>query len=389
MSRYRQGFMLRYGKTIIYFGIGALQNLDNIISSSCRRVYIITGRNAAYVSGAFADVKKILDVYGIDYEVYSNVASNPTHVMVDEIADKVKKFEPNYVVAIGGGSVIDTAKVASALAVCGGSVKDYIVGGKLISGSKPVIAINLTHGTGSEINRYAVVTIDMPKTKYGLASEYFYPVASFNDPRYTLTMPYKQIIYTTLDAFYHAYEAVTGRDCSPYVLLIAEEVAKIIARWLPIAIENPKDLETRYWLLYVSMLAGIAIDNSRAHLIHAIENVLSGINTNLPHGAGLAMIGPHVTKYIHKAVPENSYRILKYLDPDIRPTEEDAERASEAVMKFQRLVGFNERLSDYGFTHSDARYIIDVVFNVLSYGMKLTPFNVDEDIIKTVYLKSL
>ncbi|MEM2511924.1 MAG: iron-containing alcohol dehydrogenase, partial [Ignisphaera sp.] len=220
-------------------------------------------------------------------------------------------------------------------------------------------------------------------------SDYFYPIVSFEDPKYTITMPHKQVIYTSLDAFYHAYEAATGRDSSPFALMFAEEASKLIMRWLPIASKDPKNIEARYWLLYASMLAGIAIDNSRAHIIHAIENVLSGINTDLPHGAGLAMIGPAAIMYIHRAVPEHSCRTIRHIDPSLRPVEEDAEKAGKVVMMFERSVGFDEKLYDYGFTEKEVQIIVNTVVNVLSHNLRLTPFNVDIETIKSIYLRSL
>ncbi|MEM3980917.1 MAG: iron-containing alcohol dehydrogenase, partial [Ignisphaera sp.] len=369
-------------------GVGVIRKLGDVISG-IKRVFIVTSKSAARISGALNDVESILQLQNISYEVFDGVKPNPEYTIIEQIADHIKKFDPEFVISIGGGSVVDSAKVAAALAVCGGHVKDYILKSKQIYGSKPLIAVNLTHGTGSEINRYAVVTIDKPRTKFGIASDYFYPMVSFEDPRYTITMPLKQVLYTAIDAFYHAYEAATGRDSSPFVFMIAEEASRLIVRWLPIALKDPKNIEARYWLLYASMLAGIAIDNSRAHIIHAIENVLSGINTDLPHGAGLAMIGPAAVMYIHRAVPEHSYRILRQIDPSLRPNEEDAEKASRAVIIFEKSVEFNEKLSDYGFSEKDVEIIVNTVVNVLSHNLKLTPFNVDVEVIKSIYLNSL
>ncbi|MEM1644307.1 MAG: iron-containing alcohol dehydrogenase [Ignisphaera sp.] len=383
-----QTFTMRYGRTVIHFGVGVIRKLGDVISG-IKRVFIVTSKSAARISGALNDVESILQLQNISYEVFDGVKPNPEYTIIEQIADHIKKFDPEFVISIGGGSVVDSAKVAAALAVCGGHVKDYILKSKQIYGSKPLIAVNLTHGTGSEINRYAVVTIDKPRTKFGIASDYFYPMVSFEDPRYTITMPLKQVLYTAIDAFYHAYEAATGRDSSPFVFMIAEEASRLIVRWLPIALKDPKNIEARYWLLYASMLAGIAIDNSRAHIIHAIENVLSGINTDLPHGAGLAMIGPAAVMYIHRAVPEHSYRILRQIDPSLRPNEEDAEKASRAVIIFEKSVEFNEKLSDYGFSEKDVEIIVNTVVNVLSHNLKLTPFNVDVEVIKSIYLNSL
>jgi alcohol dehydrogenase len=381
-------FTIRYGKTVVYFGLEVVKNLENIVQRNSK-VFIVTSKSAAKISGALKDVEEILQKLGIFYEIFSDVKPNPYYLIIEQTVESIRKYNPNYVIAIGGGSVIDTAKIASALALCGGNIKDYVFGGKQVCGSIPLIAINLTHGTGSEVNRYAVVTLDEPRTKFGIASEHFYPIASFEDPRYTFTLPSNQVLYTAIDAFYHSYESATGRDTSPFVLMLAEEAAKLIAKWLPIAVKDLSNLEARYWLMYASMLAGMAIDSSRAHIIHAIENVLSGINTDLPHGAGLAMLGPSAAIYIHNSVPELSYRILKYLYPSIRPVKDDAEKACKAIDVFQKLVGFNESLSTYGFNEKDSDMVANTVINVLKYSLRLAPFDISAEIIKAIFLRAL
>jgi alcohol dehydrogenase len=383
-----KNFSIRSGRTVNYFGIESIANIESYISNM-RRVYIVTGRSAAKISGALDDVKTILDKCKVVYKVYDRVLPNPTKEIVEEVSMNIWRFKADGVIAIGGGSIIDTAKISSVIAECGGIVEDYIADPHRFCGSIPVIAINLTHGTGSEVNRYAVVTIDQPKTKIGLASDYMYPAISIDDPRYLVTLPARQTVYTALDAFYHAVESACSRNSSPYIVTIAEEAVRIIVKWLPKVVNNLSDLNGRAWLLYASMLAGIAIDNSRAHLIHAIENVISGLNTDLAHGAGLAMLGPAAIPYLYVNEYENLYRLLRHLEPSIQPTPSDNTKAGEAVKRFQQLVGFNERLSNYGFTINDVDRIIDTIEKALSYALRLAPIDISKEIIRDIYLKAL
>lgn len=376
-------FVIRSGRTALYFGMNSLDKVSNILSRY-RRIYIVTSRSAAKVSGALDDVMEILNRYGVKYELFSSVTPNPLENIIENASEGAWRFGAEAIIAIGGGSVIDTAKIVSVISRCGGRVKDYVFGTRDFCGSLPLIAINLTHGTGSEVNRYAVVTLLEPKTKYGLASEYMYPLISIDDPRYTLSLPYNQTLYTSIDAMYHALEASCGRDSSPYVLTIAEEAIKNIVAWLPIALREPKNIEARYWLLYASMLAGISIDHSRAHLIHAIENVLSGINTELPHGAGLAMLGPTAIKYLYRSRPKELHRLLRHIDPELKPSEDDAIKASRAIEEFQKGLGFNERLSNYGFRDEDIDRVIETVNKYLRYGLSLAPIEIRDDIIREI-----
>lgn len=116
------------------------------------------------------------------------------------------------------------------------------------------------------------------------------------------------MIYTSLDAFYHAYEAATQREASPFVLMLSTEAIRLVRSWLPRALTSPQDLIARYWLLYASMLAGIAIDLAGTSIVHTIEHVLSGLNPQLAHGCGLGIVRPRSAYYIHRASPEASAR---------------------------------------------------------------------------------
>ncbi|MEM4831499.1 MAG: iron-containing alcohol dehydrogenase, partial [Sulfolobales archaeon] len=282
-----------------------------------------------------------------------------------------------------------SAKIASVITVCGGRASEYLKRARDVCGALELIAVNLTHGTGSEINRIAVATIDETREKVSIASDYLYPLIAIDDPRYLITLPKNQTIYTAIDAFYHALEASTSRASSPFTRTLCEAVVQLIVRWLPIAVKKPYDIEARYWLLYASTLAGIAVDNSRTHLIHAIEHVLSGLEPSLAHGSGLASIGPAAIKLLYRHVPEVLYELLKHLDSSLNPDPSDAEKAAEAVRKFQMEVGFREHLTDYGFTAEMAERVSEMAFKSMAYLLELSPIDVNRDLLRGLYLEVL
>jgi len=381
-------FRLTYMGTELFFGEGAVGRLARFLKGRFSLVAVVTGRSSARVSGALADVEGVLREAGVDYFVVGGVRPNPTTGLADEVAERVWREGAEAVVAVGGGSVIDTAKFVTAIAASGGRAEDYVRFRRGVRSCIPLYAVNLTHGTGSEIDRYAVLTVDGTGEKRGIGVRY--PVASVDDPRYTLTLPKSQTLYTALDALYHAYESATSLATSPYTALLAAEAVRLIKEWLPKAVEDGRDLRARYWLLYASMVAGIAIDESPTHAIHGIEHALSGLKPELPHGAGLAIIGPELIKLTHKAVPEESAAVLKPIDPSIRPVPEDAERAAEAVREFQRSVGFDESLSKYGVGRDDIRDAVKLALGPLKYLWdSTTPFKLDEGVIEEVIRKSL
>lgn len=355
MTEQLRSFTFMYAGIELYFGPSSIAGLEDWLKNH-EGILIATGRRSAKESGALDDALKILSKHGVAYEVFSDVTPNPWASQADRMAERAWAMGAEAILAIGGGSVIDAAKVAAMIVVSGGRAADYVYGRRRAKGCLPVYAVNLTHGTGTEVDRYSVLTVDETKEKRGMIS--VYPTVSVDDPRYTLTLQRDQTVYVSLDAFYHAYESATQAGSPPIVELLSAEVIRLLREWLPRATENLRDLEARYWLLYASMLAGVAIDIAGTHVNHMLEHELSGANPRLAHGCGLALLGPRVVFYTHKLSPQASAAVLRALDPTIRPVPDDAEKAARAVKEFQESVGFRERLSDYGFSESDLREIV-------------------------------
>lgn len=386
---WREKFKFKYGGVELYFGPGSLVENAVYKLQGVKRALIVTSKRAARVSGALSDVLSTLDEVNADYVIYDKVAPNPTTTIVDEVAKAIVEVGADVVIAIGGGSVIDVAKVASVIAGTGVSSREYVLGKRSGPSSIRLVVVNLTHGTGSEIDRFAVLTITGTIEKRGVVARY--ADVSFDDPTYTLTLGREQSLYTTLDAFYHAYEAATSNRSNLLVSTLAEEVVDIVTKYLKRVLEDPGDLEARTMLLYASMLAGVCVDVvGGSHLAHAIEHGLSGLKPELPHGAGLAIVGPYVAYYVHKAAPEKSARILRKLDPSIKPSSEVAEAAMKAIMEFQLDVGFNKRLRDYGIKESDIPPVLDFVEKMIRERYApLLPLMPTREILEDIIRKSI
>lgn len=382
-------FRFRYGDVEVFFGPYVLrENLINTIRG-LRRVLIVSSKNAARVSGALRDVVRVLEDNSVEYTIYDRVSPNPYASTADDVAESAKKNNAEALIAIGGGSVIDVSKTASLLTDDRTRARDVVLG-KSPSGRRlRLIVVNLTHGTGSEINRFAVLTLDGTIEKRGFLARY--PDASFDDSIYTLTLSREQSLYTSIDTFYHAYESATARRTNLLVATLAEETIDVVKRYLGRVLENPQDLEARTMLLYASMLGGLSDDlTGGSHVIHAVEHGLSGLRPEMPHGAGLAIVGPSLVYYIHRAVPEISARLLRPLDPSIKPLSEDAEKAVKTVEKFQREHGFDKSLRDYDIEESDLRLVLDFVDRMIfeRYGSN-TPFAVSRSLLEEVLRKLL
>lgn len=370
-----KNFELRYENTRLYFGIDAIRKMERHLKD-IKNVMIATGRNSARLSGALDDVETILSKHDIDYELFDEIKPNPNTDMADKLTDVIRKNGCDCLIAIGGGSVIDVAKVSSVMVLSGGNARDYLMG-RDIRGSIPLFVVNLTHGTGSEIDRYAVLTDG--KNKVGISIRY--PDVSFDDPRYLLTLPREQSIYTSLDAFFHAYEAVTSRSTNPLVETLSFEAARIIGNHLP----GDHGLENKYHLLYASMISGISLDMSPAHVVHAIEHALSGTNPDLPHGCGLAVIGGRSIYWIDK-YSKNSRKLLEVLMSKKIGSPDDAEKA---FREFLDEVGFDKRLSDYGFGMDDFKDIERMIFGELKYFLRRVEFDFNRDMLRDILKNSL
>ncbi len=383
-------FTVYNGGVKLYFGPQVIGDLKKHLKNH-KKLLIVSGKRSADISGAFPELKKILDEQGIEYVRYTDVKPNPTDNIVETIRQAYLDENCDGIVAIGGGSPIDSAKAARVLIAGGGSIKEYLYGlRKPPAQQPPLYAINLTHGTGTEIDRYSVVTIVETREKIGFGPGY--PTASVDDPRYLVTLPTNQTKYTALDAFAHAVESSTSSLSSPYSRLLSREAVALIVKYLPVAVEKPDDLEARYWLLYASMLAGIAIDHGVTQLGHGLEHVLSGLKPELPHGAGLAILYRELIRHFYRERPLEMKYVLEPLEPSLKPVPDDADKAQEAFNKFLGKIGFTETLSTYGFTREDVDEIIRLLYetNLRKRYEPLTPYGLpDKDYLKQLILKLL
>ncbi|MFZ8790907.1 MAG: iron-containing alcohol dehydrogenase [Thermosphaera aggregans] len=378
-------FKLRYADTTLFFGEKSIADLEAWVRGK-QIIGLVMSRSAAKTSGALQEVLETLTTHNIVYVPFNDVTPNPSASQAISCAELFRKERVDSIIAIGGGSVIDVGKTVSLLINSSLSPSDLVKGVRAEKAT-PLATVNLTHGTGSEIDRYAVLTFEETGEKRGFTARY--PEVSIDDPRFALTLPRDQTLFTSLDAFYHAYESATSSHTNMFVQTLSSEAAEIIATNLPETLENLRSIEHRSRLLYASMIAGISIDMALTHLNHALEHAFSGLNPNLPHGEGLAILGPRIIYHVHKAVPEDSAVILKHLDPSIRPVAEDAGKAYTAVKEFQRRLGLERRLSDYGFGPDDIPSIIRYTMKMIKERYKSTPLIVNEDIIKDIILDAL
>ena len=343
-------------RTIIYFGCGAIQKIndiaDQLLARNIKNVLIVSGRGAYKATGAWDVIKPALDSRGIAFTLFDKVTPNPTTDQIDEAVAAAPNAQA--VIAIGGGSPIDAGKSAAILlANPGNSAQDLYEMKFTPVNAVPIVAVNLTHGTGTEADRFAVATILEKEYKPAIAYDCIYPTWSIDDPALMTGLSPKQTRYVSIDAINHCIEAATSKAASALSISLAREVLALVAQYLPIAEKDPSDLEARYYLLYASMLAGVSFDNGLLHYTHALEHPLSGVKPELAHGLGLAMLVPAVVQEIYPAKAVVLADILAPIVPGLKGDPSEAAVAAKGLENWLAASGVPQKLTDEGYTEAE------------------------------------
>lgn len=384
-------------RSLVYFGCGAINKMADIAQQLAARgikKVLVTSTPSAYrVSGAWEPTTKALETQGIEYLLYNKVTPNPETDMIDEAVSQAKAFGAQAVIGIGGGSPIDTAKSAAILLAYPEQTAQALYEYQFTpEKAVPIIAINLTHGTGSEGNRVAVASILSKQYKPAIAYDCLYPTWSIDDPALMTTLPPKHILYTSIDAVNHVVEAATTKCTNPFAISLARETIKIVVEYLPVAMNDPKNLVARYHLAYAALLAGISFDNGFLHLTHALEHPLSSMNPSVTHGLGLSILLPAVIKNIYPDPASGSVLadILAPIVPGLTGNADEALKAGQGVEKWMAGLGADKKLQDEGFTEADIDRLVDLTFTTPSLPVLLSvsPVNADRALVGSIYRDS-
>jgi len=377
-------FELLHSKPVAYFGRGALEKIGQIVDRIDGRLIVITTKSAYKRSGAWDSVKRALEERKIEYELYDRVRANPTYENCDEAA----RIGADWVMGIGGGSAIDTAKIVSVLIKHPGKkAKDLLEDGFEVNNACQKIAINLTHGTGTEVDKFAVSQSD-GEYKIGIGLREFYPDYSIDDPELTKTLSKEQTVATSIDAMNHAFEAATNANANPYSMLLAKEAIALIAKNLRATIDEPQNSELREKLLFASAIAGISFDITGTHLTHVLEHAVSAIKPEIVHGAGLAVFLPAVVEVVYPVMPELVSELLAPV-VKLQGKKDGASKAREGVKEWLESFGINMHLGDYGFSGENKKEIEDRALSpFFERQLACAPMKVDRALVERMVEES-
>ena len=383
-------------RTSVFFGVGAIKKIDDIAAAlkekGIDKVIVMSGRNAYKATGAWDYVEKALKDNNIGYVNYAEVTPNPNTHHVNEAAKLAKDFGAKAVIAIGGGSPTDAGKSVAILLEYPDETAENLYDFKFApEKAAPIVSINLTHGTGTETNRFAVVTNLEKNFKPAIAYDCIYPMFAIDDPQLMVKLSPKQTRYVSIDAVNHVVEAATSTVTSPYCVTLAREVITLVAKYLPKALENPEDLEARYFLAYAAMMGGVCFDNGLLHYTHALEHPLSAVKPELAHGLGLAILLPAVIKTMYKDRANILSYILSPIVPGLDGSADEAEKAAKGVENWLKSVGVTEKLTDEGFGENDVDKLVDLVYTTPSLEglIAISPSGKDRDTVRRIYRDSL
>lgn len=383
-------------RTSVFFGVGAIQKIHDIAkdikSKGIDKVIVMSGKHAYKSTGAWDVVEAALKENSIGYINFDQVTPNPNTHHVNDAVKMAREFGAKAVISIGGGSPTDAGKSVAILLEYPDKNADDIYEFKFTpTKAAPVISINLTHGTGSETNRFAVVTNLEKNFKPAIAYDCIYPTYAIDDPQLMTKLSPKQTRYVSIDAVNHVVEAATSTVASPYSISLAKEVIELVAKYLPKAIANPEDLEARYFLCYAAMMGGVSFDNGLLHYTHALEHPLSAVKPDLSHGFGLAILLPSVIKTIYKDKAATLADILAPIVPDLKGEASEAEKAANGVYAWLKSVDVPEKLTDIGFVEADVDKLTDLVFTTPSLAglIDIGPSGNSREVVRAIYEDSL
>ncbi len=342
-----------YNPTRIVFGSGKLDTLSQQALPGKKAMLLISCGKSTKVNGSLEKVKEQLAKAGAEYAVFDKIMENPVKEVIMEGAAFARENGCDFILALGGGAVLDSSKAIAAMATNDGDLWDYVNGGTgkgrpLANKGLPIVTIPTSSGTGSEINCWGVISNLETKEKIGFGAECLVPVLSVVDPELMKTVPPRYTAYQGFDALFHNTEVMMSRGVNVLSEAIALSAIENIAKYLPRAVKDGNDIEAREYVAYGSTVAGITMQLTSTTAQHSMEHAMSAYHHNLPHGAGLIMISVEFARYfIEKHACDGQF--IKMARAMGMPEADKPEDFLTALIALQKACGVdNLKMSDYG-----------------------------------------
>lgn len=342
----------------ILFGQNTLSRLHTEKLPGKKAMLVISSGKSVHKYGYLSAVENELKQAGVEYEIYDKILANPILEHVTEAAAIAREKACDFVVGLGGGSVLDAAKAIALMATNEGNLWDYMGGTGKGQYPKvaplPFVAITTTAGTGTEADPWYVITNENTNEKIGSGYfEYTFPVLSIVDPTLMLSVPPSFTAYQGFDALFHSAESCINKNNNPINEALALGAISLVAKYLPTAIKDGSDIVARENVALANTMAGMTESLAGCTSEHSMEHPLSGHNPHLPHGAGLIMLSKAYFTYWadRHIVDEQLIKMAKALGKEDATSPYDF---VDMLVKLQKACGVADlKLSDYGIKKED------------------------------------
>lgn len=343
-----------YMPSLNVMGSGSLAEAVNYIKAQGFKKGLIVSDHVLNKIGVVKGFTDLLDQQQIASIVFDRAQPNPTVGNVNDGLAVLKQHSCDFVVSLGGGSPHDCAKGIALVASNGGEIADYEGLDQSKKPQMPLIAINTTAGTASEMTRFAIITDEKRHVKMAIVDKHTTPVLSVNDPSLMVGMPAALTAATGMDALTHAVEAYVSTAATPITDAVALKAIELIQANLPTAVADGENIVAREQMAYAQFMAGMAFNNASLGYVHAMAHQLGGFY-DLPHGVCNAVLLPHVQRYNAQVCPERLRDIASSMAVNITAmtAEQGANAAISAIEALSSQVGIPTGLELLGAKASD------------------------------------
>ncbi|MEQ3513270.1 L-threonine dehydrogenase [Pseudoalteromonas sp. BZB3] len=323
-----------YIPTVNLMGAGCLKDAADSIQAQGFKKGLIVIDQVLNKIGVVAPVQALLTERDVQTAVFDGTQPNPTIGNVEQGLKILSDNQCDFVISLGGGSAHDCAKGIALVAANGGKIADYEGVDQSAKPMLPLIAINTTAGTASEMTRFCIITDEARHIKMAIVDKHTTPLISVNDPELMLAKPASLTAATGMDALTHAIEAYVSIAATPITGAVAIKAIELIQANLREAVQNGGNIEAREQMAYTQFMAGMAFNNASLGYVHAMAHQLGGFY-DLPHGVCNAILLPHVQRFNAKACPERLKDVAKAMGVDVSAltAEQGAEAAIDAIVK--------------------------------------------------------
>jgi len=345
--------LIQFKTPSILFGMDTISQIGQEAKKlGAGRVLLVTGprvKAAGILEKAVSFLKG--ESISVEVAVEDRDTPEPATTVVEEVAEIARKGNFDVIVGLGGGSILDVAKMASALLTNPGKTRDYFGKEKVPKRGKPTIIVPTTSGTGAEVTKHAIFLDRESNVKKAVASSNLLPDVAIVDPMLTVSCPPPVTASAGIDAFLHAAEPFLSKMANPITDAMALEAISITSRWLGPAFADGQDLDARYYMSLGSLMSGIVLNNSGTSLVHAMAYPVGG-EYHTPHGVTLSALVVACFDYIRVSKQEKMVRLGRAMGEPVEglPPREASARALDAIRHLIQSVGLPASLKDLKIT---------------------------------------